>query len=235
MQNQITILYVEDDETLSFMTKDNLEMAGYKVIHYTNGIEAINHYTTHSYDICLLDIMLPKLDGFELARRIRKIDNAIPILFLTAKQNTDDKILGFNLGADDYITKPFNIEELKLKIEVFLKRRNIVDENKIAELNTFNIGSFNLNVLNQTLYNGNKHQKLTKRETDLLKLFFENPDILLKRQDILWRVWGNDEYFSGRSLDVFVTRLRKFLKNDKCIKIENVHGTGFRLSTLINQ
>ncbi len=230
MSYKATLLYVEDDATLAFLTKENLEEAGYLVVHYGNGNEAISNFTSRKFDLCLLDIMLPRLDGFELARRIRKVDEAIPILFLTAKQAAEDKLQGFNLGGDDYITKPFNIEELKRKIEVFLKRRYIIETSTDKLNDKIALGTYTLMADNQVLIHGTNERHLTRREADLLKLFFLNPNQLLKREDILLKIWGNDEYFTGRSLDVFITRLRKYVKDDSNIRIENVHSMGFRMA-----
>lgn len=225
--HNISILYVEDDPALAFVTKDNLEQFGYKIIHYENGQQAISNFTFHKFDLCILDIMLPKMDGYELAKRIRDINQEIPILFLSAKSEIDDKIKGLKLGADDYITKPFSIEELRLKVEVFLKRNKITEPEQIEEI--LIAGSYTLDVKNQMLKSGNLEKKLTLRETTLLKLFFNNQNILLKREEILKKIWGDDGYFSGRSMDVFMSRTRKYLSEDKNLQIENVRSIGFRL------
>lgn len=223
----ISILYVEDDPSLAFVTKDNLEQFGYKVMHYENGQQAISNFTFHKFDLCILDIMLPKMDGFELAKRIREINLEIPILFLSAKSETDDKIKGLKLGADDYITKPFSIEELRLKIEIFLKRQKITEPEELDEI--IGAGIYSLDVKNQLLKSSYGEKKLTLRETTLLKLFFSNKNILLQREEILKKIWGDDGYFSGRSMDVFMSRTRKYLANDENLQIENVRSIGFRL------
>lgn len=224
----ISILYVEDDPALAFVTKDNLEQFGYKVIHYDNGQLAISNFTFHKFDLCILDIMLPKMDGYELAKRIREINLEIPILFLSAKSETEDKIHGLKIGADDYITKPFSMEELRLKIEVFLKRHKITEPELDEEI--LCAGSYSLDVKNQLLKSGTYEKKLTLRETTLLKLFFSNQNVLLRREDILKKIWGDDGYFSGRSMDVFMSRTRKYLAEDEGLQIENVRSIGFRLS-----
>lgn len=228
------ILYVEDDATLSFVTKDNLQQFGYKVSHFENGQIALNNFTFHNFDICILDIMLPKMDGYELAKRIREINNEIPILFLSAKSQTEDKIHGLKLGADDYITKPFSMEELRLKIEIFLKRKKVQsqenNENELVEA-----GLYQLNVKNQVLsIKGKPDIKLTLRETLLMKLLFENQNILIKRETILTQIWGDDSYFNGRSLDVFMSRIRKYLADDTLLQIENIRSIGFRLNVSDN-
>jgi DNA-binding response OmpR family regulator len=222
------ILYVEDDESLSFVTRDNLELQGYEVVHCVDGKKGLELFKSDEFDLCVLDVMLPEMDGYTLAEEIRKIDEEIPILFLTAKSLKEDKIHGLKLGADDYITKPFSIEELILKIEIFLRRRNINGGNQ----KTINqLGTFEFDYSNLTLRYGEKEETLTQKEADLLKLFVDNPNQVLKRSDILIKLWGEDDYFLGRSLDVFISRLRKYLKKDESLKIENIHGVGFRLKT----
>lgn len=225
------ILYVEDDLTLSFVTKDNLEMQGYQIVFADNGASALDIFNQEGpFDMCIFDVMLPEMDGFELAKRIRQNDEQVPIIFLTAKSTKEDKIFGLKLGADDYITKPFSIEELVLKIEIFLKRsKRIVGQiaNPIQHL----FGQFTFDVQNQQLSNKGKVSQLTQRESDLLKILCLHINTIVKRDDILKQVWGDDHYFASRSLDVFISRLRKHLKSDKSIKIENIHNVGFRLKT----
>lgn len=220
------ILYVEDDETLSFITKDNLELNGYDVIHCEDGEHAIEAYKEDHYDLVILDVMLPNRDGFDVAREIRRVDTNIPILFLSAKSMKEDRIHGLEIGGDDYITKPFSIEELILRIEVFLKRKYI----NTASLGRLQLGDYFLDYSNLKLFHREELVKnLTQKECDLLKLLIENKDRTLKREIILEKLWGENDYFLGRSMDVFISRLRKYLKQDPSIKIENVHGVGFRL------
>ena len=220
------ILYVEDDETLSFITKDNLELNGYDVTHCEDGDSAMECYKNDSYDLVILDVMLPNKDGYDIAKEIRRIDNNIPILFLSAKSMKEDRIHGLEIGGDDYITKPFSIEELILRIEVFLKRKYI----NTATLGRLQLGNYQLDYANLKLFYYDELVKnLTQKECDLLKLLIENKDRTLKREVILEKLWGENDYFLGRSMDVFISRLRKYLKNDETIKIENVHGVGFRL------
>lgn len=219
------ILYAEDDETLAFLTKDNLEQNNYEVIHCSNGKTSLEVFKNEEFDICILDIMMPKMDGFELAEAIRKIDLDVPIIFLSAKTLKEDRIKGLRLGADDYLVKPFSIEELLLKIEIFLKRsqKNGTDKKSVYE-----IGKYQFDTKNFILFNDNEKVGLTQREAELLKLFLDNKNLVLKRQQILNSLWGDDDYFMGRSLDVFISRLRKILANEKGIAIENLHGIGFR-------
>lgn len=219
------ILYAEDDETLAFLTKDNLEQNGYEVWHCADGNLCLESFAGQEFDICILDIMLPKKDGFELATEIRKANSEIPIIFLSAKTLKEDRIKGLRLGADDYLVKPFSIEELLLKIEIFLKRSQ---KNKTVETAVYTIGKYHFDAKNYLVYNADEKISLTQREAELLKLFLDNKNVVLKREEILKSLWGDDDYFMGRSLDVFISRLRKVLANEKGIIIENRHGIGFR-------
>ncbi|MRX41709.1 response regulator [Flavobacterium sp. LC2016-23] len=223
---QFKILYAEDDETLAFLTKDNLEQNKYKVTHCSNGKLSLEAFKEEVFDICILDIMMPKMDGFELATAIRKIDVDVPIIFLSAKTLKEDRIKGLRLGADDYLIKPFSIEELLLKIEIFLKRSQ---KNGIKK-SVYEIGKYQFDTQNFILFNETEKISLTQRESELLKLFVDNKNLVLKRQQILTSLWGDDDYFMGRSLDVFISRLRKILANEKGISIENLHGIGFRFT-----
>lgn len=224
MEKKAKIFYVEDDETLGFVTKDNLELSGFEVIHFTNGNAAIKDFKPRDYDLCLLDVMLPGIDGFEIARRIRLQSVQIPILFLTAKSMKEDRIEGLLIGGDDYITKPFSIEELILKINVFLRRKEIVGGSSKSE---FNVGDYVLDYKNLKLIHKDKTKKLTLKEAELLKYLIVHKNEVVKRSDILIAVWGKDDYFLGRSLDVFISRLRKYLKDDNNLEISNRHGVGF--------
>jgi DNA-binding response OmpR family regulator len=219
------ILYTEDDETLAFLTKDNLEQNNYEVMHCRDGKSGLEAFKEDDFDICIFDIMMPKMDGFELATEIRKSNTDIPIIFLSAKTLKEDRLKGLRLGADDYLVKPFSIEELLLKIEIFLKRS--LKSNGI-ENSLYEIGKYQFDFKNFFLFNENEKIGLTQREAELLKLFFDNKNMVLKREKILSALWGNDDYFMGRSLDVFISRLRKILINEKEIAIENIHGVGFR-------
>lgn len=218
------LFYVEDDESLSFVTRDHLELQGYQVSHFADGSSAAKAIQEGSYDLCLLDVMLPDTDGFELARQIRARNVDVPILFLTAKSLKEDRLHGLRLGADDYITKPFSIEELILKIEVFLRRSKTINSHQPQ---VFEIGKYVFNHKNLELKLGEQLRRLTQKEGDLLYYLFQHKNQLSKRSDILEKIWGENDYFLGRSLDVFISRLRKYLKEDESIKIENVHGVGF--------
>jgi DNA-binding response OmpR family regulator len=234
MSEKIKLLYVEDDITLSFVTRDNLELYGYEIDYCEDGVEGYKMFTQKKYDLCIFDVMLPRMDGYELAMRVRKINKEIPIIFLTAKSRREDKIHGLRIGADDYITKPFSIEELVLKIEVFLRRTGMRSENK--ELTgRQNLGQFIFDVDNNVLEGFDNKKRLTQREARLLAEFCKNTDTIIKRDDLLIKIWGDDHYFASRSLDVFISRLRKYLKNDPALKIENIHNVGYRLVTSADQ
>ncbi len=220
------ILYTEDDETLAFLTKDNLEQY-YDVTHCADGALALTAFKSDTYDMCILDIMMPKMDGFELAENIRKINSDVPIIFLSAKTLKEDRIKGLRLGADDYLIKPFSIEELLLKIEIFLKRSH---KNSISDKSIYTLGKYQFDSKNYVIFTDAEKITLTQRESDLLKLFLDNKNVVLKREEILKSLWGDDDYFMGRSLDVFISRLRKIVANEKGIAIENLHGIGFRFS-----
>ena len=219
------LFYVEDDESLGFVTRDNLELQGYRITHCSDGQKALDLVKTQEFDLCILDVMLPEVDGFTLAREIRKRDSDVPIIFLTAKSLKEDKIHGLRLGADDYLTKPFSIEELILKIEIFL-RRSKISQPQVQTV--FELSTYAFDYPNLLLRCNGQERKLTQKEADLLKYLAENKGAVIKRSEILEKIWGEDDYFMGRSLDVFISRLRKYLKQDENIKIENVHGVGFR-------
>ncbi len=221
------ILYAEDDETLAFLTKDNLEQNGYEVVHCNNGEVCLENFANGLFDICILDIMLPKKDGFEIAETIRKSNTDIPIIFLSAKTLKEDRLKGLRLGADDYLVKPFSIEELLLKIEIFLKRSQ---KNTATDKSIYTVGKYEFDTKNYIVFDASEKITLTQREAELLKLFLDNKNVVLKREEILKSLWGDDDYFMGRSLDVFISRLRKILANESGIAIENLHGIGFRFS-----
>lgn len=230
MKEKAALLYVEDDETLSFVTRDNLEFRGYEVDHCMDGITALEMLGKRAYDLCILDVMLPKMDGFTLAMRIREKNDHIPIIFLTAKSTKEDKIHGLQLGADDYITKPYSIEELVLKIEVFLKRTRIYQPGA-RKPDISPVGRFMFDSINQQLIDGEQRITLTHKEAELLQILASKPNTIIKREALLMKVWGNDHFFSSRSLDVFISRLRKILSPDPSVKIENIHNVGYRLAT----
>jgi DNA-binding response OmpR family regulator len=220
------ILYAEDDETLAFLTKDNLENH-YHVTHCSDGELCYEAFKKETFDLCIFDIMMPKMDGFDLAEKVRKINSEVPIIFLSAKTLKEDRIKGLRLGADDYLVKPFSIEELLLKIEIFLKRSQ---KSSIAENVIYNVGKYQFDSKNYLVFTATEKISLTQREAELLKLFLDNKNVVMKREEILKSLWGTDDYFMGRSLDVFISRLRKILSTETGIAIENLHGIGFKFS-----
>ena len=228
------ILLVEDDKTLNFIIKDNLEQAGYVVTSAEDGEAAVKIFSSGKFNLCLFDVMLPKKDGFTLAKEVREIDDHVPIIFLTARSMTEDRITGLTIGGDDYITKPFSMEELLLKIRIFLKRSMGVTDSS-TEKSYYKVGHFNFYFESLVLETSEEKKTLTYKEAELLRYFCDNPNKVLSRSDILKHVWGSDDYYLGRSLDVFISRLRKYLGSDENIKILNLHGIGFRFNATISR
>jgi len=224
------ILLVEDDPNLSLVLQDYLEMMNYDVTLCRDGMEGFIAFKNGQFNLCILDIMMPVMDGFTLAEEIKKIDEKTPVVFLTAKSMKEDRITGFKLGCDDYIMKPFSTEELSLRIQAILKRCMNQMEVPGKESDPFYIiGKFVFDHKNMILRIGETEKVLTRKENALLKLLCDNKNQLLTREVALKSVWGNDDYFIGRSMDVFIAKLRKLLKDDPSISITNVHGTGFKL------
>ncbi len=222
------ILLVEDDANLGFVIHDMLKRKGYTVHLCRDGKEGLKYFNEHAYDLCILDVMLPHKDGFSLAEDIRTTNEHVPIVFLTAKSQTDDRITGFKAGGDDYVTKPFSHEELALRIEAILRRTLGKGDSK-RERDNFTIGAYAFDFRNLSLGHPTGDRKLTKREAEVLRLLCMHQDQVLPRELVLNMVWGDDTYFLGRSLDVFISRLRKYLREDPRVAINNVHGVGFKL------
>jgi DNA-binding response OmpR family regulator len=222
------VFYVEDDGNLSFVVKDCLEIAGHNVHHFSKGDEALKAFQKFDYDICILDVMLPNLDGFSLTKAIRDKNPNIPVIFVSARVQIQDKLEGLQLGGDDYIFKPFSIEELLLKVNIFMKRNKSSPSDIQLKDTRFQLGRFLLDCNNMVLISDEETIRLTGREADLLVYFIKNKNKLIKRRDILIALWGKDDYFLGRSLDVFISRLRKFLSSDANVKIENIPRVGFK-------
>jgi DNA-binding response OmpR family regulator len=230
INSKARILLVEDDPNLSMVLKDYLEILFYETTLCDDGEEAIETFKHNSFDLCILDIMLPKKDGFTLAREIRKVNKDVPIIFLTAKVLKEDRIKGFQIGCDDYITKPFSTEELSLRIDAILRRtKKKTSFPMVEESEIFKMGIFAFDYSNMLLKSPKSEQYLTRKEADLLKLLCLNKNKLVHREIALKSIWGGSDYFTGRSMDVFITRLRKYLKEDSNIAITNIHGTGFKL------
>ena len=228
--SEYKILLVEDDEALRFIVKDNLEQYNYAVEVAENGEIALELFDKNNFDLILLDVMLPKIDGFQVAKIIRKTNEQIPIIFLTARSMTEDRIIGLTLGGDDYIPKPFSMEELLLKIRIFIKRSNSQHVSNSVVSKSMTIGNFDFFPDDLTLSINGNARTLTLKEAELIRYFATNSNKILSRNEILQNIWGSDDYFLGRSLDVFISRLRKYFKDDPNIKITNLHGIGFRFT-----
>ncbi|HYG20682.1 MAG TPA: response regulator transcription factor [Ohtaekwangia sp.] len=224
-----TILLVEDDRNMRFMLEDNLSMAGYAVTAFGDGQSALNAFMKGHFELCVLDVMLPVRDGFAVAQEIRKLNTQVPLIFLTAKTLKEDRIQGFKLGADDYITKPFSIEELLLRIESILKR--VYHQATRADTQFQDtIGTLVCDFANQQILAGDQVITLTNKETKLLKLFCAHKNKVLDRDSIQKAIWEDEGYFVGRSMDVFISRLRKLLRDDPSVSLVNVHGVGYKLT-----
>ena len=227
MEHKTKQLLAEDDENLGLLLKEYLIAKGFEADLYPDGEAAYKGFMKEHYDICILDIMMPKKDGFTLAKDIRIINSDIPIIFLTAKNLKDDVIEGFKLGADDYITKPFSMEELIFRIEAILRRT--AQESQSASQPAFTLGKYTFDTRKQTLSDGVEAVKLTTKESDLLKLLCQNANKVLERNYALKSIWIDDNYFNARSMDVYITKLRKHLKDEPSVEIINVHGKGYKL------
>ena len=222
------ILLLEDDANLGFILQEHLQMQGFEVVLCVNGEEGLVAFQPGKYQLCLVDVMMPKLDGFTFARKVREHDQDVPLIFLTAKSLKEDKIEGFKIGCDDYLTKPFSMEELMLRITAVLRRAK--SSAPAVELPVmFEIGKFTFDYNRQLLIAGESQYKLTPKEADLLRLLCVHKNQTLEREVALREIWGDESYFSGRSMDVFISKLRKYLKEDGSIEIMGIHGKGFRL------
>jgi DNA-binding response OmpR family regulator len=231
MNTKSKVLLAEDDLSLGYVIKDNLADAGYDVVLCADGQAAIDKFSKESFDICLLDVMMPNKDGFAVAKKIRQQTDQIPILLITAKSLEEDRIHGFECGADDYIVKPFSMQELLLRIDVFLRRTKKMYSEKTLN---FQIGEMKFSFNDLRLTQGETAYNMTQKEAELLLFLCEHPNRILKREEVLLHVWGKDDYFLGRSMDVFITKLRKYFKADPSIHIETIHGMGFRLNAQVS-
>jgi len=227
-QEKIHVLLAEDDKNLGSVLTSYLEAKGYPTTLCANGQEAFNAFRRERFDFCIIDVMMPVKDGFTLAREIRETDRKIPILFLTAKSMQEDKLKGFEIGADDYITKPFSMEELLMRMRAII-RRTTESKTMQASRTFYELGKFTFDYNRQLLKTGDEEQKLTSKESELLKMLCDNVNEVLDRSEALKKIWHDDSYFNARSMDVYVTKLRKYLKADPGIELINVHGVGFKL------
>jgi len=227
--NKTKILLVEDEKTLGQIVKVSVETRDFEVLYVEDGLEAAEKYTSYAPDICVLDVMLPGKDGFSLAKSIRLQDPYTPIIFLTARSQTADVIQGFDMGADDYIKKPFSIEELIVRIQALLRRGRMQSPPPVEEAAALSIGKYTFDPALQTLAHAGKVRKLTHRESSLLHLLVSHRHQILERKTALDKLWGDDSFFNARSMDVFITKLRKYLKEDAQVEIINVRGIGHKL------
>ena len=231
MKIKSRILLAEDELSLGYLIKDNLVEAGYEVVLCPDGQTAFDQFNKEHFDICLLDVMMPNKDGFTVLKSIRQQNAQIPILMITAKSMEEDRIHGFEIGADDYICKPFSIQELLKRIDVFLRRTRTLHSQKPI---TFQIGKITFLYSEQRIVWGKDIYNITQREAELLLFLCKNPNRLLTREEILIDVWGKDDFYLGRSMDVYMTKLRKYLRADESIRLETIHGTGFRFNAIIH-
>jgi DNA-binding response OmpR family regulator len=220
------VLYVEDELFLAKIVRESLESRGFEVIMEGDGAKVLSLFKTSKPDICVLDIMLPNKDGFAIADEIRELDEEVPIIFLTAKTQTEDVVKGFSLGGNDYIRKPFSMEELIVRIQNLLRNR----QEGLPKTNggTVTMGTYSFQTGRQVLNDGKEDRKLSFRESELLKLLYENRDKIIDRKDILNLLWGNDSFFNSRNLDVYITKLRSYLKGDPALEIITIKGVGYR-------
>jgi two-component system, OmpR family, response regulator len=227
MNTKIRILLAEDDENLGPLLKEYLHAKNYETDLVTDGEKAFKSFQKNLYDLCILDVMMPIKDGFAVAKEIRAINKDIPIMFLTAKSLKDDILHGFKIGADDYITKPFNMEELLFRIEAILRRTKA--DSKFSGQTVYKLGKYVFDFQKQALASDDQVHKLTTKESELLKLLCDNMNSVLERNYALKSIWEDDSYFNARSMDVYITKLRKYLKDEPSVEILNVHGKGFKL------
>ena len=221
------VLLLEDDANLGLVLQEHLQMNGFAVTLCPNGEEGMAAFKSGSFDLCLVDIMMPKKDGFTFAREVRSQNQQVPLIFLTAKAMKEDKITGFRIGCDDYLTKPFSVEELLLRIEAVLRRSTPLSA--AVGQTQFQIGSYSFDYQRQILRRGTEDVKLTPTESELLRLLCVNLNRILDRDKALREIWGNESYFTGRSMDVFISKLRKYLRDDPSVEIVSVHGKGYKL------
>jgi len=226
MEEKLNILLCEDDENLGMLLREYLQAKGYNAELCPDGEAGYKAFIKNKYDICVFDVMMPKKDGFTLAKEVRAVNSDVPIMFLTAKNLKDDIFEGFKIGADDYITKPFSMEELTLRMEAILRR---VHGKKNRDVTEYKIGQFNFDAKKQILSIGDKSTKLTTKESELLNLLCAHQNEILQRDFALKSIWVDDNYFNARSMDVYITKLRKHLKDDPSVEIINIHGKGYKL------
>ena len=224
------ILLVEDEVFLGQIVKESFETRGFEVKHFVDGEQGLEGFKSFNPDICVLDVMLPVMDGFSLAKEIKKLNTNQPIIFLTAKSMTEDVIEGFAIGADDYVRKPFSMEELIMRVKAVLGRNSVKEQKpEVEQVKEYQIGQFSFLPIKQELHHHSGMKKLTSRESELLRILCESKNSLVERDVILKQLWGDDTFFNARSMDVFITKLRKYLKDDADVELINVRGRGYKL------
>lgn len=224
------VLIVEDEQTLGTLLKENLKMKGFTIKLCKDGEEGWNTFKTERFDICILDVNMPKMNGFDLAKHIRERNDVVPIIFLTANSSQEDKIKGFDFGADEYITKPFNLDELVARMKAILKRTRYAAQPVASETEEIEAGNLFLDFTNHKLKIKGGEKRISTTEAELLRLFMTNKNSLLTRNAILLKVWGRDDYYTARNLDVYINKLRRLIKEDESVEIVNIHGSGFKLA-----
>lgn len=233
MRAKTKILLVEDEASLAMLIQENLEREGYEVHYVDDGEQALKSFFDREIDLVILDVMMPKKNGFDVAKGIRNIDRHTPIIFLTAKIKSDDVVKGFESGGNDYLRKPFTFEELLIRTKALLSKERLVDNLGSSESTVFELGSYTFDSRQLLLFdNSGKKKKLTMREAELLKLLCENQNQVVSKTSILLKVWGDDSFFNSRSMDVFISRLRKYLEQEECVNLVNLRGVGYKLVVL---
>ncbi len=229
VEQNLNILLVEDDLNLGFLLAEFLEGRGFQVKLYRDGESALNGFKNSNFNFCIFDVMLPKLDGFSLAKRVKALNYNVPIIFLTAKSMKEDKLRGYNIGADDYITKPFDEDELLCRIQAIVNRVDFTGKGALA-LGIYKIGKYKFDFANHALIINGQTKRLTSREAEILRMLCTSKNKVVRREHLLIAIWGENDYFAGRSLDVFISKLRKYFADDPGIKIENITKVGFVLT-----
>lgn len=224
------ILIVEDEQTLGTLLKENLKMKGFTAKLCKDGEDGWNTFKTERFDLCILDVNMPKMNGFDLAKNIRERNNVVPIIFLTANSSQEDKIKGFDFGGDEYMTKPFNLEELVARMKAILRRTQYASQPIATEQEEIETGNLYLDFTNHKLKVKGEEKRISTTEAELLRLFMSNKNNLLTRNAILLKVWGRDDYYTARNLDVYINKLRRLIKEDETVEIMNIHGSGFKLA-----
>jgi DNA-binding response OmpR family regulator len=230
MEQTPHLLLAEDESSLGFLLKENLRLAGFKINLCKDGAEALEAFKTGKFDLCIFDVNMPKKDGFELAADIRLLDKFVPIIFLTANSSEEDKLKGFEIGGDEYITKPFSTQELIARIKAIIKRTQFVKPEIATEQKILSAGITEVDITNHVIIQNGQEKRISNTEAEVLKLFITHKNNLLTRSVILLNVWGRDDFYSARNLDVYINKLRKLLKEDPSLEIVNIHGSGFKLA-----